>query len=135
MRKLSELVWLSNTGMLGASPDGLIRDCVVEVKCRYKSRAILLSEDLSTDKSYIIWYNTMSKLWEVNEEHDYYHQIQGQMHLTNRNGCYLVVWTPIETALVYIEKKCSWTSWINQMEAFYLEHFVPYLQQHFVNKS
>lgn len=115
--------------MLGASPDGFIDDNVVEIKCRYKSRSSSLSEDLAKDKSYIIWYDEQLYEWVVNEDHDYFHQIQGQIHLTNKKGCHLVVWTPIETAIVYIEKKQSWYQWIEKIEKFYLNQFIHVIKQ------
>ena len=122
-------IWLSKSGMLGASPDGFVEDSVVEVKCRYKSRQTILSEDLADDDSYIIRFNKISNVWIVNEKHDYFHQIQGQIHITNTQGCYLVVWTPGETAVVYIEKKAGWSEWLKKMEFFFVNKFVPYLKE------
>lgn len=30
----------------------------------------------------------------LKKNHSYYFQIQGQLHITQRNLCYFVVWTP-----------------------------------------
>jgi len=49
-------LWLHKCGYLGASPDGLIgENDVVEVKCPYKFRNSLLSEEISKDKTYLIY--------------------------------------------------------------------------------
>ncbi|KAG5862492.1 hypothetical protein JTB14_002915 [Gonioctena quinquepunctata] len=52
-------LWLDESGFLGASPDGLCGDAIVEVKCPYKFRAVSLSEALRNDKSYIIYIHEL----------------------------------------------------------------------------
>lgn len=118
-------VWLSKAGVLGASPDGFVNDYVVEIKCRFKNRKSSLIADLTMDGSYIIQFSTVTNNWVVNEEHAYYHQIQGQIHLTNKTGCWLVVWTPLETAIVFIAKNESWSHWLEKMENFFFEKLIP----------
>jgi hypothetical protein len=34
-----------------------------------------------------------------NKNHDYHYQIQGQLHISNKNDCYLTVWTCKEKSL------------------------------------
>lgn len=122
-------VWISSSGVLCASPDGFVNDCIVEIKCYYKSRESSLRHDLSTDLSYVIRYNTASKAWVVNESHEYFHQIQGRLYLSNKKGCYLVVWTPKEIAIVPVKKSADWAKNVKEMENFYFDKFVPYLLQ------
>lgn len=55
----------------------------------------------------------------VNKKHDYWHQIQGQMHITNRNLCYLIVWTPKECEIIYIEKDPTWVENISILKEFF----------------
>lgn len=40
----------------------------------------------------------------VDSTHNYYHQIQGQLYLTNRKDCYFFVWTPKEFEVLILEK-------------------------------
>lgn len=122
-------LWISESGVLGASPDGLVDDCVVEAKCPFKYKNVLLSEVLVDDKSYIIHYDKSSKQWYYNEEHEYYHQIQGQIHLTNSVGAYLVVWTPNECPIVKIPKSHSWSENLLRLEKFYFHIFIPHIIQ------
>ncbi|KAG5862731.1 hypothetical protein JTB14_035589 [Gonioctena quinquepunctata] len=95
-------LWLDESGFLGASPDGLCGDsAIVEVKCPYKFRAFIsLCEALRNDKGYISYKE--GDQTPKNYNHDYYHQIQGQLHLTKRDVCYLVVWTPNECEVVSV---------------------------------
>lgn len=82
-------IFLSESGVLGASPDGITDDdYVVEVKCPYKFRKVLLTVALKNDTSYIVHFDDAGKLW-INKKHPYYHQIQGQIYLSNRKGCHL----------------------------------------------
>lgn len=46
---------------------------------------------------------------KTNKTHPYYDQIQGQLHITRRQTCYLVVWTPAEIEVVLIERDEEWT--------------------------
>lgn len=122
-------LWLSTSGALGASPDGMIDDKIpVEAKCPFKYRNILLTEALKTEevKSYIIYYDENCKLC-LNKNHPYYHQIQGQMYLTKSEYSYLCVWTPKQAIVCKIHKDMTWDSNLNSMEEFYFERFVPYI--------
>lgn len=31
---------------------------------------------------------------KLKTSHDYYYQVQGQLHITDRKYCYFAVWTP-----------------------------------------
>lgn len=73
----------------GASPDGLIEDDgIIEIKC--PSSAFGLEADIAIGQKKI-------KFWKidgsVNRRHDWFYQIQGQLHITNRNYCLFAVWT------------------------------------------
>lgn len=119
-------LWLDTCGFLGASPDGLCGDsCIVEVKCPYKFRNSSLSEALKNDKTYVIYKKENETL--INFDHDYYHQIQGQLHITNREMCYLVIWTPNECEVACILKNEDWFTNLDILKNFYLNKFVPYI--------
>lgn len=126
-------LWLSTSGVLGCSPDGFVDEFCVEVKCRYKSRESSLSEDLSTDNTYIVFNNKSAGEWIVNKNHEYYHQIQGQIYLTNKSACHLVVWTPRETELFIIPKDDNWASNLTLLEKFYFEKLIPYVTDELIN--
>ncbi|KAG5865772.1 hypothetical protein JTB14_004149 [Gonioctena quinquepunctata] len=119
-------LWLDESGFLGASPDGLCGDtAIVEVKYPYKFRAVSLSEALRNDKSYIIYKEGDATL--MNYNHDYYHQIQGQLHLTKRDICYLVVWTPNECEVVSVPIEVGWEPNLEILRSFHLNRFIPHV--------
>ncbi|KAK4882472.1 hypothetical protein RN001_005791 [Aquatica leii] len=118
-------IWLSLSGVLGASPDGIVEDAVVEVKCPYKYRNNKLYDAIKNEKNYIITIENGSYI--INKNHDYYHQIQGKLYMCNKLKCYLIVWTCIDIVIVMIEKDLQWISNINILENFFFDKFVPYL--------
>lgn len=135
-------VWLSHSGVLCASPVGFYGDYVVDIKCYYKGRKYTLKEALSVDLDYAIRYDTNSKHWVVNQSHDYYHSIQGKIHLANKRAGYLVIWTPLEVVIEKIAKDSEWADNMTKMEQFYFDSFIPYLLQNedlnsttFLNKT
>ena len=56
----------------------------------------------------------------LNEMHDYYAQIQGQLHLTGFTCCDLVVWTKKDFQIIRIAKDMSWISNIQKLIEFYM---------------
>jgi hypothetical protein len=120
-------LWLHECGFLGASPDGLLEDAVIEVKCPYKYRNVSMREKLRTDKSYIIYKDPTTDETHVNEKHAYWHQIQGQMHITGRSKCYLVIWTPQECEIVQVPKVDTWAENIQLLQDFYLNKFIHFI--------
>lgn len=74
---------MRNCGYLGSSFDGLVGETNgVEVKCPFKFRNSVLSEEIQKDKSYIVYKE--NKQVFVNKNHVYWHQIQAQNHFTKR---------------------------------------------------
>jgi hypothetical protein len=89
-------LWLHPCGLLGASPDEVGEDFVIEVKCPYKFRNAASLKDV-VDKNYCFWYE--GDVTVVNTNHQYYHQVQGQLHLLDKAVCYMVIWTPQYTQI------------------------------------
>lgn len=99
------LIYLLNYGY-GASPDGLVgEDDIVEIKCPYKYRKCKLSDSITEDQSYII--NKINNELFLNKHHKYWHQIHGQLYMTKRSRCFLVVWTPEESIIVHLFKNTN----------------------------
>ena len=118
-------IWLSPSGMLGASPDGLVGDDgIIEVKCPYSCRATPLSA--MADKLYLKYVDGRFELNLCNATSlQYYHQVQGNLHLTGRAVCYFIVWTPAETHIFNIKRDAAWAENIPLLENFYKSHFLP----------
>lgn len=120
-------IWLTNSGFLGASPDGLIGDdTIVEIKCPYSFRNEPLSKKLVNYNKYIIYYDENGQIL-INKNHHYYHQIQGNLHILKRKQCYLCIWTLQEIVAVLIEIDEQWVENLGVLENFYLNHYLPKL--------
>ncbi|KAK5648353.1 hypothetical protein RI129_003245 [Pyrocoelia pectoralis] len=118
-------LWLDTCGFLGASPDGLVGDdALLEVKCPYKLRNGNLDEFLQTTDSYVISQNPDTKEMSINKHHSYYHQIQGQLWITGRQQCFLVVWTPQQSVIVPILKEEGWCENVPILKDFYVNKFL-----------
>ncbi|XP_050516457.1 uncharacterized protein LOC126891323 [Diabrotica virgifera virgifera] len=121
-------IWLSRSGLLGASPDGLIdeEEATLEIKCPYSFRNDQLSEKLRNNNKYIIFYDDVGNL-RVNKNHHYYHQIQGALHILNRKKCYLCIFTLKDNIVTVIEYDESWKENLQLLENFYFQHYFPML--------
>lgn len=111
-------LWLHSLGVLGASPDGLVgQDSIIEIKCPYSYRNDLLINRLKNNKSYIIYYDE-DNLIRINENHEYYAQIQGQLCILNREICYLIIWTIKDLVIIEVSKDQRWVENINKIKYF-----------------
>ena len=80
---------------LGATPDGVVScDCcgsgLLEVKCPYKYRDINPS-DIADVNFYLQAQPDGTRV--LNQTHEYYYQVQGQMAIWNKEYCDFVCWT------------------------------------------
>lgn len=77
---------------LGATPDGLIgEDMIVEVKCPLSAFKIGL-EDAILKKKVNFWVVDKSGALQINKSHNWYYQVQGQLHVTRKAKCLFGVW-------------------------------------------
>lgn len=136
-------IWLHESGVLGASPDGLVlhpptcdvnfqtpeaRDTVpdiVEVKCPYSAAHLTIYEAVHSLKDFYLEYR--EGFFYLKSNHPYFHQIQGQLHLCNKNCCDLIVWTTKDCKIIRITKDSEWTKNIAQLIEFYFNTFIPEL--------
>ena len=99
---------VSKSGILGASPDGFVGPSApLEVKCPYCQRNSTIAEAVEVP-SFCLW-------------------VQGQLHLTDRDLCYFVVWTPKEALVIPIPKDPAWGQHLVVLEEFYRRHILPVL--------
>lgn len=115
---------------IGASPDGLIdQDSIVEIKCPIVAFKNGLEESIKKNKIQIWKYNKKKKLIELNKNSNWYHQIQGQLHVTQREKCLFAVWSgenqPLKTEIirkdhVFWEKKMK-----DKLVSFYMDWLLP----------
>lgn len=120
-------LWLHESGMLGASPDGIVvgEDAIVEIKCPYSFRLLNITDVMAKMKDYILTIRNNAVY--INPNHNYYAQIQGQLHITGRSVCYLVIWTTVDWLYIKISKNPKWMNNISKLRDFYMHRFVPHL--------
>ena len=116
---------------LGATPDGLIgEDGVLEVKCPASAKELTPEEAILKGKVRFWSVNKeKDEIIGVNKNHDFYFQIQGQLHITQRKFCLFVLWTPRGLLDEYIERDDKF--WKEMMQpkltAFYMDCLLPEL--------
>lgn len=116
---------------LGASPDGLVGDDgIVEVKCP-SSADDLTPEQVISNKVGLVGKmfkkNKNNDSYDINTGHPYYYQIQGQLHVTKRKYCLLVVWTPKGIKIERISRDDGfWEAKMKtKLEKFYMTCLLP----------
>ncbi|XP_043196964.1 uncharacterized protein LOC122367691 [Amphibalanus amphitrite] len=125
-------IWLHESGVLGASPDGMIGASeIIEVKCPFSARGGLFKK--IDEGSFYIKRSTEAV--DENQEYyldatcdpgsAYYHQVQGNLCLTGRDVCHLVVWAPGEMVVVTVRKDPAWAQNLDTLIAFFDEHMRP----------
>ena len=68
-------------------------------------------------------------LFRLREDHTYYDQVQGQLHILNKSACDFVVWTTKDIAIVRVVQDKSWTPNISKLCDFYFTHIIPSFEQ------
>lgn len=77
---------------LAGSPDGLVGENeIIEIKCPHNSKDMTPHQGVETKK---IKYMKSNGDLQLNRNHNYYYQVQGQLRVANKRSCYFVVWTP-----------------------------------------
>ena len=85
-------------------PDGLIDDDkLVEIKCPYKCSAASMEALARGDNNFCLTLTDSGRL-KLKENHPYYYQVQGELHVARKEVCYFVVWSPTEFHYQVIER-------------------------------
>ncbi|KAK3922399.1 hypothetical protein KUF71_011868 [Frankliniella fusca] len=111
---------------LGASPDGLIGlEMVLEIKCPYSAFDILTKEEAIVDK--VTYLKRVNGEIKLAKDHSYYYQIQGQLHVTQRQKCLFLVYAMHWTHIEEIERDDEfWNrSMRDHLKRFYEEALLP----------
>jgi len=78
---------------IGASPDGLVScsccgDGVLEVKCPFSVKDKFPENDQAS-----FCMRKVDNSWVLKQDHEYFYQVQTQMHVCKRDYCDFVVWS------------------------------------------
>ncbi|KAL4720819.1 hypothetical protein ACJJTC_002052 [Scirpophaga incertulas] len=106
-------------------------DIIVEVKCPITAAKIEFIEAVKGNKIQILKYDKTTHQFVINKNSNWYFQIQGQLHITQRRLCLLGIWTG-EKSPVHIEYIARDDDFWNQkMESklvtFYMKCLLPEL--------
>ncbi|XP_063215915.1 uncharacterized protein LOC134527292 [Bacillus rossius redtenbacheri] len=117
---------------LGATPDGLIGEHgLVEIKCPSSAAGIDVDKAVSDGKLGYLMCNDQNKVTRLKTNHDYYYQVQGQLHITNRKFALFAIWTskdiPIKVVTVQKDDQFWKEKMEKQLTRFYFDCMVPEL--------
>lgn len=118
---------------IGATPDGLIgSNTIVEIKCPASAYGKDLRETMKEGKlKYLRFSDDKFNSVVLNKKHEYFYQVQGQLHVTQRDVCLFAVWTSSETELTVLKIEKDDTFWEDKMEnklvTFYKHCMLPEL--------
>ncbi|GFQ64615.1 yqaJ domain-containing protein [Trichonephila clavata] len=76
---------------LAATPDGLVDDGIVEAKCPASCQDI--TPDAISLIKFLFWKIYIFGQIQINKNHDYFYQVQGQLQETEKDYCFFVMWT------------------------------------------
>lgn len=113
---------------LAASPDGLVgNDALIEVKCPVAGikEGISILEGVKNKK--INFLSIKENKLELKKNNNYYYQIQGQLHITQRNLCYFVAWVPNDIFIQIIKRDDEFweLNMLEKLKSFYLDGLLP----------
>ncbi|XP_076545845.1 uncharacterized protein LOC117609781 [Osmia lignaria lignaria] len=101
---------------LGASPDGLIDDDgLLELKCPQSAENLTATDAIETIRHLRNIFDKRD-IQEMNRKHQYFYQVQGQLHITQRKYCIFAIWTPQSIHMIHVNRDDAF--WTNHMEPF-----------------
>ncbi|RVE52850.1 hypothetical protein evm_002507 [Chilo suppressalis] len=121
-----------DTPFLGASPDGVVvgKDMIVEIKCPVAAFKDGINEAIKSGKLQIYKIGKNGAL-QINKNHNWYYQIQGQLHITNKSKCVLGIWygenNPLKTEYISRDDNFWNDKMKNKLTKFYLDCLLPEL--------
>lgn len=113
---------------LAATPDGIIGDdTIVEIKCPYAARQMSPIDAMLHKIADIHRIFEKTDDTRMNQRHAYYFQVQGQLHITQKDHCIFAIWTPLGLKYTTVERDD--TFWkermLPQLKRFYEDCLVP----------
>lgn len=113
---------------LGATPDGIISDdTIVEVKCPISAYKLGLDEAI--EKKKINFWLKDKGCSKLNKNHNWYYQVQGQLHISKRQKCLFAVWSSeteeLKTELILKDDMFWHNKMKDKLEAFYMKCLLP----------
>ncbi|XP_041374757.1 uncharacterized protein LOC121387645 [Gigantopelta aegis] len=97
---------------LGCSPDGVVDERLIEIKCPFTAR----------NKS--VCPATVPYLYEREGTHDYFYQVQGQLYCTGKQTCAFCIFTVCDFKVISVARDNVFIAkMLVQLETFFEQHF------------
>ena len=118
---------------LACSPDGIRDGCtLVEVKCPYSAR----NSQITPETVPYLYLDENTGLFALDKSHNYYFQIQGQLFITRKKVCLLIVYTFKDMAVIQISRDDAFIDTMNaNLELFFNDYFKPALLEKFFYRN
>lgn len=112
---------------LAASPDGIIGEDLVEVKCPYTVQSFQPKQAIIENKIKFAYFDE-NNTFRLKRNHPYYYQVQGQLFISDKKYCYFVFWTPKGFLYEKIGQDIEcWNKMFPKLKLFYFEFMLPAL--------
>ena len=99
---------------MGATPGGILDDdLVLKIKSPYTAANMSAEKAINNIPEVRKIFNKKN-ITQINKRHQYYYQIQGQLHITGRKHCLFVIHTPISRK--YFQIDVDHKFWKEKME-------------------
>ena len=107
-------------GFLGCSPDVLF---IQRTKHLNHTIAEIIEKEVGNKTSNNFYLNSDGT---INERHNYWHQVQGEMTAANVTWAHFVIWTTKELKYISVCQNISWAETnISKLKDFYINEFLP----------
>ena len=115
--------WSHESGVLGASPVGLVGDdAVLGCKCPYTHGNETITEAFKHKGFYL---ESKDGHYAQKTSNIYWDQVQGQLFLAQRKYCYFTVWTTRDTVVLKVQQDESWKPNIDILTDCYFHKLFP----------
>ena len=114
-------LFLHSSGLMGASPHGLVGDeRVLVVKCPWKVWDTKSLEEALQNNNFFLQSKDGIIVLRREQGSKYYHQIQSQLYLTGRNMCQLYMWTLTFRVVLEIPRDQPWKAHIKEIQDLFM---------------
>ena len=130
------LVVCAGDPWLAASPDGIIDNKLLEIKCPITLSACTSINDAFTAKNQDIRVEDGQYIMNPKGPKGYYSQVQLGMHCLGLQTASLVIWTPLQHLELDVPYDNDFAiTYMQRLRSFYFKHMLPKVVDEFVDCS
>ena len=93
------------------------------MKCPWSAKDKTVRQ-AAESKDFFLLLDPVTGSLTLKENHNYWHQIQGNLYLIGATTCHLAVWTPLDLVILPVLKDPAWAVKIDILETFYKDVFL-----------